>query len=232
MKQLLTRWLTTRRKNDTPRPPTASAGNTAPYPAMQHPFPGRSFADITPAEAQTFLDWHVAHLPERIRVLADYTAAEGSDFTPDGTPESLEPLWAWMEGHIHLRERTEEEMARKIEQAPDWFKDIAARHTRTLSNETLDLVWDCSAYFAHVMLTNHPGLTWQLCKTRGNPCFQMPVIGGFPHRIQMEPALIVTNIARQSAQESDPERLLDIYRVWEGYLEKGCFFAKEKGHVD
>ena len=70
MKQLLTRWLTTRRKNDTPRPPAASAGNTALYPAVRHPFPGRSFADITPAEAQSFLDWHVAHLPERIRIAA------------------------------------------------------------------------------------------------------------------------------------------------------------------
>lgn len=200
--------------------------------AKRPPAQGRTFPEMTPQEAEAFLHWHVAHLPERIRALADYAAAEGSPFEPDYTPESLVPLWAWMEGHIHLRERTDEEMAKKIEQAPDWFKPIAALHTHTLSNETLDLVWDCSVYFAHVMLTNHPGLTWQLCKTRGNPCFQMPVIGGFPHRMQMEPALIVTNIARQSAQESDPERLLDIYRVWEGYLEKGCFFAKEKGHVD
>ena len=229
MKQRFCRWLAgwsgkraTARQQSVPAmardaccSPTAGCA-PAPYPGVENPSPGQAL--WTPAQAQAFFQWHMAHLPERIRVLAEYAAAEGSHFVPDGTPESLETLWAWMEGHIHLRERTDEEMTRKVKDAPDWFKPIAAEHTRTLSDHTLDLLWDCAAYFAHVMLQEHPGLSWQVCQRRRDISFQMPVISGFAHKIELNPAQIVTNMAWRSAAESDPGQLLQVYRVWEGYL--------------
>ena len=184
----------------------------APHEPLPLPTNKRMFA-LTAAEAQSFFDWYVQHIPERIRHLAQqcglppYTDSASYAWNP----EYLRKIWKWF-----LRSAI-------IQQDPVTGK-------KQLSGMTESMLRDIGMYVGEMFVSLYPNLRWGYYTEPKNSFTNHPMVFGFvddsftpPARVPFEPTYMVgvraAKILRGKHVQSD---LYDLFQYWAKYAEKAA----------
>lgn len=135
------------------------------------------FDEWTREKAQDYLNWFVAHIPER----ADYVLQKSMGMAlPEGAinPESLIDVWAWFLQNA----RTERVPQKEIEAQRKQFSHLGSSfvNERRWTVKTEFMIRDISMLMSAVFTTNYPILYWDFdCKPKRYIFINQLVLKGF-----------------------------------------------------
>lgn len=190
------------------------------YKLMVAPFNHNGFRNLTKKQAAEYFHWYVKQSKMRIEQLYDYIQSTGeTDFHCEYTSESFVDLWRWFEMQICMVEKCKEEYQAELQRFPEWMHDSISKET--FSIRTLALITDISFYFAETFIKYNPSIEWGFfTKPKNEMYVNMPVLLGFKSNMKLNPRQIVWVCAKESFQQHDKNRLLNIYQIWVEYIEK------------
>ena len=164
-------------------------------------------------ELRAYHRWFLEHIPERVAELqkAVNETAGYESWRADGTPESLDVLGKWFAAEVETRSRTEKELD-EIE--ADLPYPIAVSPS-DLTNRTFSLAMDIGMSLSQVLMTNVPGLRWEL--PLGSPKFVdygQPVLRG-SGLVPLNPVGLIVTLAHGIARKTQSgQRLRELYDIW------------------
>jgi hypothetical protein len=182
------------------------------YAIIRPPFTLR-FGEMPKKELEAYAAWFHQVLPDRVGELtkAVKSTSGWEGWSPDLTPESLDPLGCWLEGQVATRKKTEEEIGEQRAK----LKFPVEIPGEQLTNRTFSLAMDVGMYFAQVVLEHLPGTRWaQAFGSRKFVDYGQPVIMGFG-KVPLNPVRIVVVTARTIA-DGKPAELRKLYDFWAG----------------
>lgn len=165
---------------------------------------------LTAAEAQSFFDWYVRHIPERVRYLAKQCGlpAYTDSASYAWNPEYLRKIWKWF-----LR-------AAAIQQDPKTCR-------KQLSDMTESMLCDIGMYVGEMFVSLYPNLKWGYYTEPKNCHTNHPMIFGFvddsftpPAHLPFEPThLVGVRAAKMLHGEYVRSDLYDLFQYWAKYAE-------------
>ena len=175
--------------------------------------------NFTKKEAEQYFQWYLGQREERIEYLKDMVQQERKDVLFDYTPESLIKIWEWYEGKIVIEPRPLEEIEKERARELEWMQEYVPEEQ--LSLKTWDIAMDIAIYFAEVMVRNNASKVYwgYFTKPKNKVSVNMPVLLGFKDGVELDPRAIVVNCTRHSAEESNYNRLYEVYEIWLKYNE-------------
>lgn len=188
------------------------------YDALLPPFPLR-YDDWSEKEAEEYLAWYTAHIPERVDYLAGQVGIHlAGEKIP---PETLLDVWTWFYREAQVETVPQEEVRRQRE-AFGYLGESFIQKTRfTLRTEFI--LRDIAMYTSAVFTSNYPVLCWDIVrKPKRDVCYHRPVIKGFlnlrygkPFASTFQPDLMLnTQAAKFRNRTGSVNDLLAIYRLW------------------
>jgi len=172
-----------------------------------------AFHEMSKKDLICYGKWLLDVSDERIALLGKTIAETGGyeSWTPNGHPESLNLLGAWLEKHVTVRNRSQEEFD-VIRERLSYLIDITAIE---LTNETLSLAIDIGLYFARVIHANVSTAKWeQHLSNKKFVDYGQMVISGFGS-MYLNPIRIVVNLAYGiSNGRQSGDRLRELYEIW------------------
>lgn len=182
------------------------------YNTIQPPF-SLKFRDMSKDELLRYFSWFLEVAPERIEQLktAVHTTAGFEDTPVDFTSESFPGLGEWFAAVVETKQRTGEEIEEtKLRTA--YAFPVAQTE---LSNRTFSIAMDMGMYFAEVMLSKYPHLTWdQPLSDKKFADYGQPVlVGAGP--VPLNPVrLMVTLAYGVAAKTQTGARLTGLFEYW------------------
>ncbi len=183
------------------------------YEIIQPPFTLK-FREMSKKELKDYYRWFFQVSPLRLeRLLRAVQSTPGfEDWKPNFKPNSLGALGRWFAAKVETRPRTQQE----IDEIKGRSKFPIEISNRELTNETFSLAYDIGIYFAGVLKTNHPSLTWEqkLSGTRRYIDYGQPVLAGFGP-VSLNPVrMMVTQAYGLVDGTWTGKRLFELYESW------------------
>lgn len=190
------------------------------YELAEAPFEWVPFEDMNKQQADRYFRWYVSMQDERINYLEQHIKDTGGVVNLDNSPESLIPLWKWLEQRIFTHTRTNEEVERLMQYHPEWMRS-ELEGAIAIDDYTYAVGLDIAYYFAAVIIKQFPSIHWgYFVKPKNYMSVNQPVLLGFKNGAYLNPTLIVSNLIRNSSKEKDPMRFQHVYKIWTSKLEE------------
>ncbi|MCR5457867.1 MAG: hypothetical protein K6F14_07305 [Clostridiales bacterium] len=187
------------------------------YERIEYPYNFYGFDEMTNKQAKQYFEWYMSVMEERIAYLEHYVNNDGTTIKLDYSRDSLIVLWKWFETKIYLEEKPIEEYERELTETQECFREYVSKES--LSIETKRIMSDVAVYYGETFRRCFPiDLHWDY--VRGGRChvsYHRPVLYGFNTknpRMDFDPWLIVTNLARKSLRENEEKRLINNLDFW------------------
>lgn len=172
------------------------------------------FWNMSKKEIGAYYNWFLVIIPERIKILTEAvkTTPGFEKWKADYTVESLDKLGEWFAKNVGTRERTQEEIEKKIAEGFEQ-SDISKRE---LTTKTFSLAVDIGMYLSQVFLKNVKGTEWYLFEKGGKRFidYGQPVLKGFGN-VPFNPVQICITLAYSLVDKSKTgNRLRELYEIW------------------
>src|SRR5437667_4482805 len=128
------------------------------YSVINPPFTMK-FDEMSKGELKEYFRWFQSSQNQRIQELTEAVRDTPGfeSWQPDLTPQSLELLGQWLSTNVATRARTREERD-QLSSGSRYPIEVPAVE---LTNQTFSIAMDMGMYLAKVMVSNHPGITWE-----------------------------------------------------------------------
>lgn len=199
------------------------------YRAVTPPLMEKDHSEWTAKETETYFQWHLSVLPERI----DYLTSEVSRSLSvpkeqlDQSAESLLLVWKWFLATAEIEQTSEErmEMLRRNCPYPEPLKSFLLEeyYKTRFSLQTEYIIQDIGRYIGQVFIKNTPGTFWTYyTKPKTEVFVNLPVVGGFlywdcdpPFKERFEPHNMVSVQAQKLKNgDSRDDDLYNLYMLW------------------
>ncbi len=198
------------------------------------PWEPGDFLAIPWREADRFLQWLVAQIPERIRALEAFVSSTPryESWRADSSEHSVAQLAPWFVATIERRPPTPEELA-------NWPKpkilnpDLPPEIVADIMSWPPDVPWvyadlalarsvllDIGLYMAECLRAIDPEMSWQ--RTKGDKRdmeYNYPVLTG--RATSFNPFWVPRNILGRVCDGQDPAQLVQAYRSYLSYVKQG-----------
>lgn len=191
------------------------------YPVMKKPFQFDSYRSLTPKQAREYFNWYVSMIPERVGVLSElFNGFWHHNVNFDYSLESLDPVWNYFKSHIETVIKSEEDMRKEMEGAPEWVIESELKDRRFPSTETLIVAMDLGMYLGETLVRNFPVLYWGfIIKPKNHVSVNRPVILGLKHKMDIDPWSVIHVMCLHVVRESHDQRgLREMVDVWKVYF--------------
>jgi hypothetical protein len=191
------------------------------YQPMIPPFEEKPFKDMDKTEAQTYFDWYISVIPERLEMLREYyeVSGGGSQELLNFNPESLTPLWKWYIPLMKMEKKSKDELRLEFQQYPKWLKSEVLKGKFKISTASKAIADDISIYFAEVVIKNFSKAKWGfMTKPKSYIAVNQPILICFNNNTSLEPELLIQNLCYKIMDgEKKSNALFDLFKVWEKY---------------
>lgn len=188
----------------------------------QSPIEKGDFLTFTKKEAETYFNWYVEHIDERIEYLMEYIRSQGESIKLDFSVNSLVEIWNWYVKQIKVERYTQDELEEMAKEYPEWIREEIMSDDRKLSYETLAICGDVAIYFAEVIRRhNENDISWGFF-TRPKNMYSVnePVLLGFIGNQNLNPRGTVYHCTLHYIDDEKRFNLYEMYRVWEEDIPK------------
>lgn len=189
----------------------------------------RPLCELSHHETDTFFQWFLSHVEERINYLTAYISLKEntSESHASLSPDSLIPLWAWFISVAQIEKPSRAYNSffpAKMEDPKKSFSDyIANSNEKCFSVKTEYILRDVGMYLGQVFVENNPCIFWTYYEQPKEDFFvNTPVLSGFedsrftpPFKMVFEPIHMAgVQAAKLLKDEGRNEDLYNLYCEW------------------
>lgn len=169
------------------------------------------FEKLKKKEAEQLLKYFLENESKNFEKFKIIFSEEG--ITVDFSMDSIIQVFEWMKMNVKVIPRNEDESL------PDWIRqsDSYKKGLFSLDETSNKALLHISYYLGECFINKFDKLSWNIGR-KGSSDFNMPVVTGFRHKMELAPILICENLLRRLIKGDDLETVKTALNQWESFI--------------